>query len=100
MQGVQKTLKPQKVRGVVQWERKQRAVVGAATFRMSGPQPTVVHGQQALFGGDLENTHPEHQCVEHVRQAYLDPLISVPGHPLSPSRDETLMWCRCSLGIL
>ena len=49
MQGVQKTLKPQKVRGVVQWERKQRAVVGAATFRMSGPQPTVVHGQQALF---------------------------------------------------
>lgn len=93
-------LKPQKVRGVVQWERKQRAVVGAAPFRTSGPQPQWFMGNRHCFGGDLENTHPKHRCTEHVRQAYLDPLISVPGHPLSPSRDETLMWCGCSLGIL
>ena len=49
MHGVEKMLKQQKVRGVVQWERKRRAVVGVATFRTSSPQPAVVYGPQALF---------------------------------------------------
>lgn len=47
-------------------------------------------GNRHCFGGDLENTYPEHRCIERVGQADPDPLISAPGHPLSLSRDETL----------
>ena len=56
-------------------------------------------GNRHSFGGDLKNIHPEHQCIEHLGQADLSPLISAPGHPLSPSRDETLIWCGSSLWI-
>ena len=56
-------------------------------------------GNRHSFGGDLKNIDPEHQCIEHLGQADLGPLISAAGHPLSPSRDETLIRCGSSLGM-